>query len=147
MSPAPRPSPVPGLAAACAGVLALAAASAVAGCLGRGFHLSGGITAPPHIQKRTEQNNTVLFVVAVNAGGVPVAVRRYINPKLPLLYQLREEDLVLPGPAWKGPLNVTVHVNTHGSVGDVRPGDLTGTHHGPVHSGERHADIVIDRQA
>ncbi|MFH1726406.1 MAG: hypothetical protein ABII00_17485 [Elusimicrobiota bacterium] len=108
------------------------------------FHLSGSITASPRIQKRTERPNTVLFIVATNNGGVPVAVARIINPKLPLHYRMGEEDLVLPGGARREPLTVTVYVNTHGKVGVARRGDLRGVHRGTVHAGDRHVNIVID---
>lgn len=117
-----------------------------AGCFSASFSLSGTITAVSRLRHRTERPNTVLFIVAANEGGVPVAVKRVINPRLPIHYQLGPQDLVLPGPAWKGPLLVSAHLNTHGQVGTVAPGDLRGRHPGPVRSGERHVDIVVDEE-
>lgn len=98
------------------------------------------------MQKRTQGPNTVLIIVAANAGGIPVAVKRVINPKLPLHYRMGYEDLVLPGPVWKGPLTIRVFVNSHGKVGTVERGDLRGSYRGPVYTGERHVDIVIDEE-
>lgn len=118
-----------------------------AGCLSGSFSLSGTITSVSRLKPRTERPNTVLFIVAANEAGVPVAVKRIINPRLPLYYHLGHEDLVLPGPAWKGPLLVSAHLNTHGKIGTLAPGDLQGRHPGAVLSGERHVDIVVDEEA
>ena len=135
--PAPRSRPL----------LAAAALLLAAGCLPQArFSLSGSITAPPHIQKKAELPNTVLFIVATNAAGVPVAVKRIINPTFPLRYQFHADDLVLPGKVWQGPLTVKVFVNSHGRLGEVQKGDLTGAYHGSAYAGDRDVDIVIDRQ-
>jgi hypothetical protein len=98
------------------------------------------------VQKRTQGPNTVLLIIATNAGGIPIAVKRIINPKLPLHYRMDSDDLVLPGPVWKGPLTVRVFVNSHGRIGVVERGDLRGYCHSPVTTGERHVDIVIDEE-
>ena len=127
-------------------MLVLLLGCACAGPFQRSFRLSGGITASPQLQKKTEHPNLMLFIVAVNAGGIPVAVKRIVNPKLPIDYQIGQEDLVLPGKSWQGPLQVKVYVNTHGQVGLTLQGDLTGGHPGPVHSGERDVDVVIDSE-
>jgi hypothetical protein len=122
---------------------------ALSGCPGTKddhFQLSGTVMAAPNLQRRTEQHNTVLFVVASNGAGVPIAVKRFIDPKLPLHYQMKSEDLLLPGPVWKGDLTVKVFVNSHGKAGVVEPGDLTGTYKFPVRSGERHVNLLIDTQ-
>ncbi len=110
------------------------------------FQFSGSITAPPPTQKLTERPNIVLTIVATNNGGVPIAVKKIINPKLPVHYRMTHEDLILPGPVWDGPLNVHVDVNTHGKLGVVRKGDLRGTHRGTIRSGERNVNIVIDQR-
>lgn len=110
------------------------------------FHFSGSITAPPQIQQLIERPNLVLYIVATNRGGVPVAVQKIVNPKLPVYYTMTQEDLVLPGPAWNGPLTVNVFVNAHGNLGVTRPGDMTGTHRGAIRTGERNADVIVDRK-
>lgn len=110
------------------------------------FHFSGSITAPPHIQKLIERPNLVLYVVAADNSGVPIAVHKIINPRLPVYYRVTAEDLVLPGPAWNGPLRVEVFVNAHGQLGTAQPGDLRGTHQGGIRSGERNANVIIDRK-
>jgi hypothetical protein len=127
----------------------LAAVVLQTGCFGLNedhFELSGKITVPARLQKRTEAYNTVLFVVASNAAGVPIAVARIVNPQFPLAYQMKTENLVLPGPVWKGKLSVKACINAHGKVGVIERGDLVGTHPGQVYSGTRGVNIVIDRE-
>lgn len=110
------------------------------------FSLRGSITAPPRLQKRAEKPNSVLMVVAANSAGVPVAVKRIINPRFPLHYSMNENDLLLPGPIWRGPLNVTVYVNKHGRLGIQKKRDLRGYHRGTARSGDRNVNIVIDHE-
>lgn len=82
----------------------------------------------------------------VNAGGVPVAIKRIIDPRLPLRYTIEDRDLVLPGESSKGRLTVKVFVNRHGKVGATERGDLRGVHRGKVRSGDSHVDIVVDEE-
>ena len=110
------------------------------------FQLSGSISAAPRLSRRTEMPNTVLFILASNAAGVPIAVQRVINPAFPLDYKMRNEDLVLPGPVWHGALTLKVVVNTHGTLGLTQKGDLTGFHKGTVRAGDTGVDLVIDSE-
>ena len=126
--------------------LAAAVAALTASCSPLGFHLSGSITVSPRLRRKAEQPNTVLFVVATNLAGVPIAVQRIINPPFPLSYHMKNEDLVLPGPVWHGPLQVRVFVNTHGKVGISLRGDLAGEHRDAARSGDRSVDVVVDRE-
>ncbi|TBR17334.1 hypothetical protein EPO15_17115 [bacterium] len=112
-----------------------------------GFRLSGTVLVSNRFQKRLETPNMVMFVTAANTGGVPVAVKKFVNPTFPLDWTMAPEDMILPGRDWDGTLDVRVTVNSHGKVGEVRPGDLLGEHRHPVHSGDRSVDVVIDAEA
>lgn len=129
--------------------LLVLAAAFPAGCrsFSKDFRISGTITIASHLQGRAPKNNAVLFIVAKNMGGVPVAVRRIVNPQFPVSFSLTEEDLLVPGSRPKGPLLLQVQMNTHGNVGMPARGDLEGTRPDPVRSGERGVHIVIDKQA
>lgn len=132
--------------------LALFAASVAGGWLAwrwvaGGFRLSGTVLVSHRYQKRLETPNMVMFITAANVGGVPVAVKKFVNPALPLDWKMSPEDMILPGRDWDGVLDVRVTVNSHGKVGEVRPGDLLGEHRHPVRSGDRSVDIVIDSEA
>lgn len=112
-----------------------------------GFRLSGTVLASHRFQKRLETPNMVMFVTALNVGGVPVAVKKFVNPALPLDWKMAPEDMILPGRDWDGTLTVRVTVSPHGKVGEVRPGDLLGEHRHPVKSGDHSVDVVIDAEA
>lgn len=109
------------------------------------LRLQGTITAAPQLRKKVEHSGFVLLIVAMNAGGVPVAVRRVLHPEFPLDYTLTEEDLVLPGPI-RGPLTVKVHASAHGQAGITAHGDVGGAHPGPVDTEARGVNVVIDRE-
>ena len=132
--------------------LAFLAALAAGGWFGwrwvaGGFRLSGTVLVSHRYQKRLETPNMVMFVTAANVGGVPVAVKKFVNPTLPLDWKMGPEDMILPGRDWDGTLSVRVTVNQHGKVGEVRLGDLLGEHRHPVQSGDRSVDVVIDAEA
>ncbi|MFA6029748.1 MAG: hypothetical protein WC969_07840 [Elusimicrobiota bacterium] len=112
----------------------------------RRFHLSGVVSVAGPLHTRTERPNSVLFIVASNAAGIPVAMKRTVNPKLPLKYEMNEEDLVLPGPVWKGSLSVKAQLSTHGQAGLTLHGDLTGSHPGSARNDDGGVDIRIDRE-
>ena len=112
-----------------------------------GFRLYGTVLVSHRFQKRLETPNMVMFVTAANVGGVPVAVKKFVNPTFPLDWKMAPEDMILPGRDWDGTLSVRVTVNQHGKAGEMRPGDLMGEHRHPVHSGDRSVDVVIDSEA
>jgi hypothetical protein len=91
--------------------------------------------------------NTTLSIVASNEAGISIAVKRIIDPKLPLDYRMGQDDLVLPGPVWKGQMAVKVYVDesAQGKPRPTDPGGLGGTYRGLVYSGEHNVNIVIDR--
>ena len=112
-----------------------------------GFRLSGTVLVSHRFQKRVETPNMVMFVTAANIGGVPVAVKKFVNPTFPLDWKMAPEDMILPGRDWDGTLAVRVTINQHGKVGEAHSGDLLGEHRHPVHSGDRSVDVVIDSEA
>ncbi len=110
------------------------------------FHLSGTVTLAPHFKNKTAPPNAMLFVVVRNLGGVPLAVRRIVNPQFPASFSVENEDLVVPGSFPAGPLEVSVELNSHGRVGSPSRGDLLGAHPDPVEPGETGIHVVIERE-
>lgn len=125
-----------------------AAAALLCGCnlLSRRFHVSGEITLASRLLRTAPRQNSVLFVVAKNLGGMPVAIKRIVNPQFPVSYELTSDDLLVPGYQPNGLLSIEVEWNTHGDVGHPRRGDLLGANPDPVSPRERGVHIVIDRQ-
>lgn len=110
------------------------------------FRVGGTVTLAAHLRHRLPRTNAVLFIVARNMGGVPLAVRRIVNPQFPVYYSLDSADLIVPGSRPKGPFKILVQMNTHGNVGSPKKGDFEGECPDPALSGERYAHVVLDTE-
>ena len=127
-------------------VLALAAGALCACDLLTGdFRLSGTVDIAPRLRDRAPKTNAMLFVVAENEGGVPVAVRRIVNPEFPAAFQMGIEDLLVPAVRRRERLKIHAEMNTHGDLGSPRAGDLLGERAEPVLPGDGGVSIVLDR--
>ncbi|MBI4055198.1 MAG: hypothetical protein HY402_03595 [Elusimicrobia bacterium] len=129
-------------------VFAALGAALLAGC-GRFFpssdlSISGTIALQEELSRRAGRPNTVLFVVATDRGGIPIAVVRIVNPRFPLSYRMGPPDRVLPSLPWKGPFYVSARIDRDGSAGPLAAGDLFGVYQGAVSPGGRGVDILID---
>ncbi|MBI4371915.1 MAG: hypothetical protein HY552_06430 [Elusimicrobia bacterium] len=124
----------------------LAAALAACDPLTGQFRLSGEVDVAPELRAAAPRDNAVLFVVAENAGGVPVAVRRIVNPEFPAPFEMGPEDLLMPAVRRRASLRVHAELNARGDVGRPRPGDLTGQAPGILRIGAAGVRIVLDRR-
>ena len=128
--------------------LALAlAAAALGGCnlLTGDFSLSGTVDIAPRLRERAPKTNAMLFVIAENEGGVPVAVRRIVNPEFPAAFTMGSEDLLVPALRGREPLKIHVEMNTHGDIGRPQSGDLEGDASAPAVSGAAGIKVLLDR--
>jgi len=117
-----------------------------AACSRGEFRLSGTVTIASALQHKAPRDNAVMFIIARNRGGVPVAMQRIVNPQFPVRFIFRSEDLIIPEVPADTPLDIEVEMNTHGRLGQPQRGDLEGRHPSPVFPGERRIHIVVDRQ-
>lgn len=124
----------------------LLAAAALAGCeiLTPDFKLSGEVDISPALAARAPKTNAVLFVVARNEGGVPLAVHRIVNPEFPAAFSMGPQDLLVPGIRRQESLRVSVEMNTHGNLGQPHAGDLAGVLSSPVRPGSRGLRLVLE---
>lgn len=125
---------------------ALAAALLLGGCeiLTPNFKLSGEVDISPALSARAPKTNAVLFVVARNEGGVPLAVHRIVNPDFPAPFSMGPQDLLVPGIRRQEPLHMSVEMNTHGNLGQPKPGDLAGKLAVPVRPGTRGVRLTVE---
>ena len=90
------------------------------------FRAAGTVTLAPALLGASIPPNSMLFVVARNTDGVPVAVKKAINPIFPLNFEMTSSDLIMPDL-----LTQTIYfeavLNTHGQILAFKPGDLSGT--------------------
>lgn len=124
---------------------ALLAAALLGGCelLAPEFRLSGEVDIAPGLAARAPRTNAVLFVVARNKGGVPVAVHRIVNPEFPARFRMGPQDLLVPRIRRKEALYMSVELNTHGHLGRPRPGDLAGAGESAVYPGASGVRVVV----
>ncbi len=126
--------------------LALAVA-ALCGCnlLTGDFSLSGTVDTAPLLRGRAPKKNAMLFVVAENEGGVPVAVRRIVNPEFPAAFTMGPEDLLVPAVRRREALRIHAEMNTHDDMGRPQPGDLDGDAAGLSAPGATGIKVILDR--
>ena len=126
---------------------ALALAALLGGCewLTGDFRLSGVVELAPQLAARAPRTNATLFVVARNAGGVPVAVHRIVNPEFPASFTMDAGDLLVPAIRRGEPLTLTARLNAHGNLDRPQPGDLEGGGAGTVRSGDRDARVRLEK--
>lgn len=128
--------------------LALALCAAIAGgCewLTGDFRLSGVVEISPLLEARAPKTNSVLFIIAQNAGGVPVAVHRIVNPEFPAAFTMTPQDLLVPGIRRNEVLTIVARLNAHGILSAAKPGDLEGRSPEPAHPGGRGVRIKLDK--
>ncbi len=126
---------------------ALALLAVLAGCdwLTGDFRLSGAVEIEPQLEARVPKTNSVLFVIAHNAGGVPVAVHRIVNPEFPASFKMSAKDLLVPGIRRNELLVVVARLNAHGILSAPKPGDLEGRSNKPVRPGEKGVTVRLDK--
>lgn len=113
---------------------------------GREFRMSGTVTLGSHLISRAPKDRSVLFIIVKNKGGVPVALKRIVNPHFPVNFSFESPDLLLPELRQSSGFLVVAEMNTHGDVGRPQPGDLAGEHPDTVSISQRDIHIVIDRK-
>ena len=109
------------------------------------FRLAGTVEILPALETRVPKTNSVLFVIAQNAGGVPVAVHRIVNPEFPAAFSMTPQDLLVPGIRRNERLTIVARLNAHGNLGAPKPGDLEGRSEAPAHPGDRIVRLRLDK--
>jgi hypothetical protein len=121
-------------------------AALLSGCelLNGEFHLMGRVDLAAQLSGRATKPGEMLFVVAQNEGGVPVAMRRIVNPEFPVEFTLGPDDLLVPAVRGREPLQVHAELNSHGEVGYSQETDLYGTAPDTVAPGAHNVAIILD---
>ena len=89
------------------------------------FHITGTVQVPDRLAKVAEADNNSCAIIVKNAADVPVAIKRVVNPKFPLAFELGEEDLLAA--SVDGELKLEVQINNHGKLGVIKEGDIFGS--------------------
>jgi hypothetical protein len=128
------------------GIIFLSAYLAYPFALRTMFLVSGTAEIVSDYAERAAKPNTMLFLVARNEEGVPVAVKKIINPVFPIEFQLTASNLILPDILTKK-VYLEAIVNNHGELGVFRNGDLKSAVKRPVFIFSKKNLITIDTPA
>lgn len=110
------------------------------------FRVSGTVSVARELLPALPGANSMLFVVARNEKGVPVAMHKIINPAFPAAFELNTSSLIMPDLLTRG-VYLETQLNTHGQLGVFRRGDLKGELSASVNFRSRGAALTLDRQA
>ena len=89
------------------------------------FRISGVVEISETLRPAMPGPNSTLFLVALNEGGVPVAVKKVINPVFPVKFEMTPSNLIMPDLLTRK-LYLNALMNTHGQLNSPRKGDLKG---------------------
>jgi len=110
------------------------------------FRVSGTVSVAQELLPGLPGANSMLFVVARNDRGVPVAVQKIINPVFPARFELAAAGLIMPDLLTRR-VYLEALLNTHGQLGVFRRGDLKGELSGRVHFISKGVELRLDAQA
>lgn len=91
---------------------------------------------------------STLFIVARSSGaesGAPLAVKRIVRPFFPVSFTLGPGDVMIPGTAFEGPMNISARLDRDGDPLTREPGDPAGVYReNPAAPGARNVAIRLE---
>jgi tetratricopeptide (TPR) repeat protein len=110
--------------------------------------IRGTVSIDPRLKAKPD-SNAILFIIARSGGSPaspPLAVKRILRPVFPVSYVLGQENVMVPGVALDGKVNISARVDRDGNPATRQPGDLAGEYKkNPVEVGSEKVDIIIDQ--
>ena len=107
------------------------------------FVLSGRVEVVNRLLKNAQANNVACSIIAKNEADVPIAIKRVINPTFPLDFEITKEDLLID--SYDGKIKMEVQINSHGSLGVLKSGDIFGNGVQEYSSGSKDILVVADK--
>jgi cytochrome c-type biogenesis protein CcmH len=105
--------------------------------------ISGTITITPALSARLT-GSEMLFIMARQGGGPPLAVKRVSVLQFPMPYTLSQADQMVQGAPFAGEVSVIARIDRDGNAGPPQSGDMEGR--APTAMiGDAGVDIVIDK--
>jgi hypothetical protein len=105
--------------------------------------LSGHVQVVDRLLKNAQANNVTCSIIAKNEADVPIAIKRIINPTFPLDFEVTKDDLLID--SYDGKIKMEVQINSHGSLGVLKSGDIFGAGIQEYSSGSQDILIVADK--
>lgn len=108
-----------------------------------GFNLAGRIEVAERLRGPAQADNVSCSIVVKNEADVPIAVKRVINPKFPMEFNIGKEDLLID--EVEGNIKLEVQINSHGNLGVLKSGDIFGQSDNLYTSGSKDIILVADK--
>ncbi|WP_428065893.1 hypothetical protein [Candidatus Proelusimicrobium volucris] len=108
-----------------------------------GFTLSGRVDVAERLRKPAQADNVSCSIVVKNEADVPIAIKRIINPKFPMNFNIGKEDLLIDDV--EGNIKLEVQINSHGNLGVLKSGDIFGESKELYASGRKDIVLVADK--
>ena len=111
-------------------------------------NISGSVAIASDLKAKLT-GNEALFIIAraaQSAGGPPLAVKKIDRPSFPVAYTLGQENVMMPGVAFSGKINVSARLDKDGNPTTRQAGDMVGEYKkNPVAVGTQKVAILIDK--
>lgn len=107
------------------------------------FHITGTVSVPERLVKMAQADNNSCAIIVKNEADVPVAIKRVVNPKFPLEFQMGEEDLLAS--SLEGALKLEVQINNHGKLGVLKEGDIFGSTESAIKPNAKNVKVLADK--
>jgi len=107
------------------------------------FHITGTITVPQRLVAVAQADNNSCAIIVKNEADVPIAIKRVVNPKFPLNFELGEDDLLAS--EVEGNVKLEVQINDHGKLGVIKEGDIFGTVNGLLAPNSKDVLVQADK--
>lgn len=107
------------------------------------FRVSGTVGISENLLTSMPGPNSMLFLVALNEGGVPVAVKKVINPVFPVKFEMTPSTLIMPDLLTRK-LYLSAMMNIHGQLNSPRRGDLRGEVRARVGFRDKGVNFALD---
>jgi hypothetical protein len=124
-------------------VLGFGGWAVTSGKAAKGFSLSGKVEVADRLLKTAEATNVSCAIVVKNEADVPIAIKRVVNPKFPMQFNMDKSDLLID--SYNGNIKLEVQINSHGNLGVLRRGDIFGEAEGVYTSGQKDILLVADK--
>lgn len=108
-----------------------------------GFNLAGRVDVAERLRKPAQADNVACSIVVKNEADVPIAIKRIINPKFPMDFNIGKEDLLIDDV--EGNIKLEVQINSHGNLGVLKSGDIFGQSNQMYSSGRKDIVLVADK--
>ncbi|MDR0953742.1 MAG: hypothetical protein LBM71_06200 [Elusimicrobiota bacterium] len=108
-----------------------------------GFSLAGKVEVAGRLLKPAQSNNMSCAIIAKNEADVPIAIKRIVNPKFPLDFNMDRGDLLID--SYEGNIKLEVQISSHGSLGVLKSGDIFGGANNMYASGQKNILLVADK--